>query len=110
DRQRSRKAKADRARARVRRLAERQPAAAEHLRVRLQLDVDLQADDRLVFAQVNALVESKPIACSSAWAASRIRFSLNAGPASWKPTGSPSDSPHGIEIAGRPASEVGTVK
>ena len=38
------------------------------------------------------------------------RFSLNAGPASWKPTGRPSASPHGIEIAGMPASDIGTVK
>src|SRR3954452_20942065 len=54
-------------------------------------------------------VASKPIACSSACAASRIRFSLNAGPAIWKPTGRSSLSPLGIEIAGRPASEIGTV-
>ena len=40
-----------------------------------------------------------------------MRFSLNAGPASWKPTGRPSRrGPHGIEIAGMPASDIGTVK
>ena len=39
-----------------------------------------------------------------------MRFSLNAGPASWKPTGRPSLSPQGIEIAGMPASDIGTVK
>ena len=55
-------------------------------------------------------VPSKPIACSSANAASRMRFSLNAGPASWKPTGRPSLSPLGIEIAGIPASDIGTVQ
>ena len=39
-----------------------------------------------------------------------MRFSLNAGPAIWKPVGSPSASPLGIEMAGRPASEIGTVQ
>ena len=39
-----------------------------------------------------------------------MRFSLNAGPASWMPTGRPSDRPPGIEIAGMPASGIGTVK
>ena len=39
-----------------------------------------------------------------------MRPSENAGPAIWKPTGSPSDSPHGIDTAGRPASGIGTVK
>ena len=58
----------------------------------------------------SAFEPSKPIACSSACAASRMRFSLNAGPAIWKPTGSPSDSPFGIEIAGMPASDIGTVQ
>ena len=41
------------------------------------------------------------------------RFSLNAGPASWKPTGKAvarRASPHGIEIAGIPASDIGTVQ
>jgi hypothetical protein len=41
--------------------------------------------------------------------ASRIRFSLNAGPAIWKPIGRPSDSPFGMEMAGIPASDIGTV-
>src|SRR5262249_33926844 len=44
-------AEADRARQGVRRRAERQPAAAEHLRARLELHVDLEADDRLVSRQ-----------------------------------------------------------
>ncbi len=120
DRQRARQAEADLARARVRRLAERQRAAAEHLRPRAELDVDLEADDRLVRhaggrgsvgrAHARAGELSKAIACSRAYAVSRIRFSLNAGPASWKPTGRPSLSPHGIEIAGIPASGIGTVK
>ena len=81
--------------------------------------MDLEADDRLVGDVGGALrlggharagELSKPIACSSAKAASRIRFSLKAGPAIWKPTGRPSLSPHGIEIPGMPASENGTVK
>ena len=50
DRQRAGQAEADRARARVRRLAEAQLAAAEHLRARVELDVDLQADDGLPLA------------------------------------------------------------
>ena len=60
--------------------------------------------------RVRPALASKPIARSSANAASRMRFSLNAGPASWKPTGSPSLSPLGIEIAGIPASDIGTVQ
>src|SRR5262245_36773945 len=58
----------------------------------------------------------KPIACSSAWAVSRIAESLKAGPAIWKPTGrsGPPPSgcarPAGIEIAGIPASGIGTVQ
>src|SRR5581483_3721898 len=45
--QRSRQRQADRAGLAVRRAAEAVLAAAEHLRPRLQLDVDLQPDDRL---------------------------------------------------------------
>ena len=68
-RQRAGQAEADRAGARVRRLAERQLAAAEHLRPRAELDVDLQADDGLVVGHARrsrAGELSKPIACSSA--------------------------------------------
>ncbi len=36
-----------------------------------------------------------------------MRFSLNAGPAICSPTGRPSDSPFGIEIAGPAFSENG---
>ena len=39
-----------------------------------------------------------------------MRVSEKAGPAIWKPTGRPSDSPQGIDTAGRPASGIGTVK
>ena len=52
----------------------------------------------------------KSIARSSACAASSSAFSLNAGPASWKPTGSPSESPLGIEMPGSPASDIGTAR
>ena len=57
-----------------------------------------------------APLPSKPIACSSACAASRIRFSLNAGPVIWNEVGRPSLRPLGIEIAGIPASGIGTVQ
>ena len=71
DRQRARQPEADRAGVGVRRVAERQLAAAEHLRPRLQLDVDLQPDDRLVARSAPRLMSlawlpSKPIARSSA--------------------------------------------
>ena len=69
-RQGSGETQADGAGVDVRRIAERQLAAAEHLRSRLQLDVDLKPDHRLVVgsaALTLALrVRSKPIACSSA--------------------------------------------
>src|ERR1700760_2516014 len=110
DRERARQAEADRADVHVGRIAEREVTAAEHLGPGLELDVDLQPDHRLVAAHVLAPPASKPIAPSRAWAASSIRFSLNAGPASWNPTGSPSLSPDGIEIAGIPASGIGTVQ
>ena len=53
---------------------------------------------------------SNPMAPSSACAASSMRFSLNAGPMSWKPTGRPSLRPHGMLIAGRPARLAGMVQ
>ena len=106
-RQRAGVAEADRADERVRLLAERERAAAEHLRPRAQLHVDLDADDGLVVHPHRH--PSNAIDFSSACAASRMRASLNAGPAIWKPTGSPSERPHGIEMAGMPASGIGTV-
>ncbi len=63
---------ADGAGARVGGLAEGELAAAEHLRRGRELDVDLQADDRLVLdgaaraAHARAADPSKPSACSSA--------------------------------------------
>src|SRR5215210_6975875 len=83
-------AEADRAGARVRLLPERERAAAEHLRPRLELHVDLEADHRLEAgrAQSRPPCGSKPIARSSANAASSMPFSEKAGPAIWNPTGS----------------------
>ena len=117
DRQRTGQPEADRTGPRVRRLAEGQLAAAEHLRRGLQLDVDLEADHRLQLdAHWRTALPSKPSACSSAKAASSSRLSLNAGPTIWRPTGSRVPPPRGsaralgIEIAGTPASDAGTVQ
>jgi hypothetical protein len=68
DRQRSGQTEARRADVGVGRVAERQLAAAEHLRPRLELNVDLQADDRLELglAHDRMALASKPIACSNA--------------------------------------------
>src|ERR671932_1649026 len=52
---------------------------------------------------------SKARARSSAWPARKSVFSENCGPISWRPTGSPSESPHGIERPGRPAMFGGIV-
>src|SRR5262249_20124800 len=46
---------------------------------------------------------SKPSARSSAWPARKSVFSENCGPISCKPTGSPSERPHGIDRPGSPA-------
>ena len=68
--------------------------------------MDLQADDGLELGHARTFEPSNPIACSSACAASRIRFSLNAGPAIWKAVGRPSASPLGIEMAGIPGISI----
>ena len=52
---------------------------------------------------------SVPTADSSAAATRYIRSSAIVGAITWKPTGSPSDSPHGTEIAGPPYRLVGMV-
>src|SRR5262249_35290688 len=52
---------------------------------------------------------SNPSACSSACAARKSAFSENCGPISCSPTGSPSESPHGIERLGSPAMFEGIV-
>ena len=53
--------------------------------------------------------KSKPSARSSAWPARKRRFSENCGPISCRPTGRPSERPHGIERPGRPAMFGGIV-
>ena len=61
-------------------------AAAEHLRARLQLHVDLQPDHRLPgHHRSRSGTTSKPIARSSAWPARNSVFSANCGPISCKP-------------------------
>src|SRR5919109_1064026 len=117
---------ADRAGARVRLRSVLDPAAAEHLRLRLQLDVDLQADDRLPdhgnrVSHLSPLLPltdaharrggtvSNPIARSSAWPTRKSVFSANCGPISCSPTGSPSERPHGMFRPGRPARHDGIV-
>src|SRR5215217_39037 len=112
--------KAHRARVDVRLVAERERAAAEHLRPGLELDVDLQPDDGLVFVrerhQLAPGAASNPIAPSIANAASRRPDSVNAGEVICRPTGrsGPPPSgwarPAGIEIAGIPAIGMGTVQ
>src|SRR5919201_4770569 len=52
---------------------------------------------------------SKASARSSAWPARKSVFSENCGPISWSPTGSPSESPHGIDRPGSPAMFGGIV-
>ena len=92
DRQAPRQTEAARTGVDVRLVAERQLAAAEHLRAGLELDVDLEPDDGLVLDGAHEVTRlaglpSKSIARSSANAASSIAPSPNAGAASWKPTG-----------------------
>src|SRR4051794_8194795 len=86
DRQRAGVSQADRAGVDVRIVAERQLTAAEHLGARPELHMDLETDDRLVCvggrAHAATGMPSKPSDCSSAYEASRILFSENAGPAS----------------------------
>ena len=48
-------------------------------------------------------------ACSYALATFKIVSSSHIFPMIWRPTGKPSDSPHGIEIAGMPATFAVTV-
>src|SRR5262249_47711108 len=53
--------------------------------------------------------KSKPIAVSSACATRKSAFSANCGPISCRPTGSPSDRPHGMFSPGSPAMFDGIV-
>ena len=88
DRQRSRLAEADRAGVRVRRRAELELAAAEHLRLGQQLDVDLEADHRLVVhpypasqSWSSSIPKKCPISCRTV-----VRTSSAVGLASRKTT------------------------
>ena len=117
-RQRAGQAEADRAGVRVRRVAEATARSAQNIFVRVdELDVDLQPDDGLVLDRAGHAASAADAAAVEAERAARARarrrgsrFSLNAGPASWKPVGRPSERPLGIEIAGIPASDIGTVQ
>src|SRR5581483_8584666 len=132
-RQRTRECEAHRARLRVRLAAEAVAAAAEHLRLRLQLHVDLEADHGLPFlcsgagkagtctdgrlrrayaaAHVRYLAGTtlKSSASSSAWPTRKSVFSANCAPTSCRPTGRPSERPHGMLRPGRPAMHDGIV-
>src|SRR5262249_57802012 len=66
--------------------------------------------DECLFHRSRSGTVSKPIARSSACAARKSVFSENCGPISCKPTGSPSESPHGIESPGNPARQDGIVR
>src|SRR5262249_41674728 len=110
--QRTRERKADRADVRVRLRAELVRAATEHLRPRLELHVDLEPDDGFpAAAHDRSLVgtPSKASARSSACPARKSMFSENCGPISCRPTGRPSESPHGMLRPGRPAMHDGIV-
>src|SRR5262249_2539138 len=106
---------ADRARARVRVVERPDRAAAEHLRARLQVHVDLEADDRFPAhrsrsgTKSNSTARSTPGAGWNACPARKRVFSENCGPINCNPTGSPSERPQGIERPGSPAMFEGIV-
>src|SRR5262249_41512078 len=66
-------------------------------------------DDRLHAAASLSGAGSNPSARSSACPTRNSVFSENCGPISWRPTGRPSERPHGIEIPGMPAMLDGIV-
>ena len=122
-RQASGQAQADRARVRVRRLAKRQLAAAEHLRPGRELDVDLQADHRLEAARARRLARPGAPSDTGRSAVEADRLLERVGGveqpvlAERRPGDLQADrqtaarcSPQGIEIAGMPASDIGTVQ
>src|SRR5471032_371752 len=120
DRQRAWERQADRAGLRVRLATGPVRTAAEHLRARLQRDVDLEPDHRLparsarlrrVYAahRKRSGTKSNSSARSSACPTLKSVFSPNCGPTSWRPTGSPAERPHGIERPGNPAMHDGIV-
>src|SRR5205823_168780 len=86
DRQRARVREADRARVGVRLRAEARLAAAEHLRPRPQVDVDLEADDGFPAHRSRSGTKSNASAFSNACPARNSVFSASCGPISWSPT------------------------
>ena len=106
-RQRAGIAEADRADLRVGLGAGLRGAAAEHLRARLELDMDLESDGDLV---VHGRSSARRPAVSQAAAMRNTRPSANAGPSTWSPTGRPAAvAPAGTETAQTPARLAGTV-
>src|SRR6266850_8475529 len=89
--------------------AERRRAAAKHFRLRPQLHVRLEPDDRFPGAAHHASSVAGTTR-SSAYAASIISSSKNAWPISCPPIGNPFTRPIGSEMAGRPARFAVTVK
>src|SRR6478752_873738 len=109
--QRTGEGKTDWADVRVRRIAVGVATAAEHLRLRLQLHVDLEPDHRLPGRRHRRRsgTMSNPSTPSSACPTRNSVFSANCGPISCRPTGKPSESPHGMLSPGRPAMHEGIV-
>src|SRR5438094_4167370 len=85
----------------------------EHARRRAEHSLDREhevggaIDDRPHLSRSGTV--SKPIAHSSAWPVRKSVFSENCGPINCRPTGKPSESPHGIESPGSPAMFGGIV-
>src|SRR5207247_6067903 len=81
-------------------------ALAEHPLHR-EHEIGSLVDDCLHLSRAGA--PSKPIARSSACPVRNRVFSENCGPISCRPTGRPSESPHGMDSPGRPAMFDGIV-
>src|SRR5262249_8799228 len=84
-------------------------APAEHLRPRLQVDMDLEPDYGFPVHRKRSGTQSNSSARSSACPARKSVFSENCGPISCRPTGKASERPHGIESPGIPAMFEGIV-
>src|SRR5262249_11892462 len=107
--QRAGEAEAHGTRLRVLPRPESDRAAAEHLRPRLQLHVDLESSDRLPGPVNRSVTVSHPVASTSTCPSRKRPFSPSCPPISCSPTGRPSESPHGIESPGNPARQDGIV-
>src|SRR5438067_1886697 len=99
--------KADVAQLHGARAVEHPRTLAEHALHR-QDEVGRPVDDCLHLSRSGTV--SKPIARSRAWPTRKSVFSENCGPISCRPTGSPSESPHGIDSPGSPAMFGGIVR